>query len=416
MNQQNATGQSGGGGGSSGAGFIQADASTNTLIITAPEAIYRNLRSVIDQLDVRRAQVYIESLIVEVNADNAAQFGVQWAGLSGSNTSKYRVGGVQNFAGAGSSNLVALAAAGGKAAPGAGLTIGLFKMINGELGLGAVASAIETEGNGNILSTPNMLTLDNELSTIKVGQNVPIISGQFTTNTGGAAQNPFQTIDRLDVGLTLKVRPQISEGGTIKMAIYHETSNVDESSRSSPSGVTTNIRVIENNVIADDGQIIVIGGLIRDDTGNTEEKVRGLGDIPIIGNLFKYRSRTRKKTNLMIFLRPVIVRSKEDSNSIAADRYDYMRSAGQRAATPQDSIVMPDYGSPVLPPLVNGQPPRGGAMAPVPPRPVQKTVPTRPAPGSPGTPGTPSTPVTPRSQIIVPVDPQPGVYRVPPQN
>ncbi|MBC7453526.1 MAG: type II secretion system secretin GspD, partial [Massilia sp.] len=357
MNQQNATGQSGGGGGSSGAGFIQADASTNTLIITAPEAIYRNLRSVIDQLDVRRAQVYIESLIVEVNADNAAQFGVQWAGLSGNSTSKYRVGGVQNFAGAGSSNLVALAAAGGKAAPGAGLTIGLFKMINGELGLGAVASAIETEGNGNILSTPNMLTLDNELSTIKVGQNVPIISGQFTTNTGGAAQNPFQTIDRRDVGLTLKVRPQISEGGTIKMAIYHETSNVDESSRSSPSGVTTNIRVIENNVIADDGQIMVIGGLIRADTGNSEEKVRGLGDIPVIGNLFKYRSRTRKKTNLMIFLRPVIVRSKEDSNSIAADRYDYMRSAGQRAAAPQDSIVMPDYGSPVLPPLVNGQPP-----------------------------------------------------------
>ena len=413
MNQQNATGQSGGGGGSSGAGFIQADASTNTLIITAPEAIYRNLRSVIDQLDVRRAQVYIESLIVEVNADNAAQFGVQWAGLSGSSTSKYRVGGVQNFAGAGSSNLVALAAAGGKAAPGAGLTIGLFKMINGELGLGAVASAIETEGNGNILSTPNMLTLDNELSTIKVGQNVPIISGQFTTNTGGAAQNPFQTIDRRDVGLTLKVRPQISEGGTIKMAIYHETSNVDESSRSSPSGVTTNIRVIENNVIADDGQIIVIGGLIRDDTGNSEEKVRGLGDIPIIGNLFKYRSRTRKKTNLMIFLRPVIVRSKEDSNSIAADRYDYMRSAGQRAAAPQDSIVMPDYGSPVLPPLVNGQPPLGGAMAPVPPRPLQKTVPTRPGPGAPAIQRIPGAPGT---QIIIPVDPQPGVYRAVPKN
>ena len=413
MNQQNATGQSGGGGGSSGAGFIQADASTNTLIITAPEAIYRNLRSVIDQLDVRRAQVYIESLIVEVNADNAAQFGVQWAGLSGSSTSKYRVGGVQNFAGAGSSNLVALAAAGGKAAPGAGLTIGLFKMINGELGLGAVASAIETEGNGNILSTPNMLTLDNELSTIKVGQNVPIISGQFTTNTGGAAQNPFQTIDRRDVGLTLKVRPQISEGGTIKMAIYHETSNVDESSRSSPSGVTTNIRVIENNVIADDGQIIVIGGLIRDDTGNSEEKVRGLGDIPIIGNLFKYRSRTRKKTNLMIFLRPVIVRSKEDSNSIAADRYDYMRSAGQRAAAPQDSIVMPDYGSPVLPPLVNGQPPLGGAMAPVPPRPLHKTVPTRPGPGAPAIQRIPGAPGT---QIIIPVDPQPGVYRAVPKN
>ena len=406
MNQQNATGAASGGGGGTGAGFIQADASTNTLIITAPEAIYRNLRAVIDQLDVRRAQVYIESLIVEVNAENAAAFGVQWAGLSGSDTSKYRVGGVQNFANAGASNLVALAAAGGKAAPAPGLTIGLFKMINGELGLGAVASALETAGGGNILSTPNMLTLDNELSTIKVGQNVPIISGQFTTNTGGAAQNPFQTIDRRDVGLTLKVRPQISEGGTIKMAIYHETSNVDDASRTSPSGVTTNIRVIENNVIADDGQIIVIGGLIRDDTGNSEEKIRGLGDIPVLGNLFKYRNRTRKKTNLMIFLRPVIVRSKEDSNSIAADRYDYMRSAGQRAAAPQDSVVMPDYGTPVLPPLVNGQPPPGGAMAPVPPRPLQKSAPTRPGPGAPA------------GQLLVPVPVQPGIYRPvqPPKN
>jgi general secretion pathway protein D len=365
MNQQGNQ-QTGGGGGGTGAGWIQADASTNTLIITAPDAIYRNMRGVIDMLDVRRAQVYIESLIVEVNADNAAAFGVQWAGLSGTNNSKYRVGAVQNFAGAGTSNLLALA--GGTPAPAAGLTIGLFKMINGELGLGAVASALETGGNANILSTPNMLTLDNELSTIKVGQNVPIISGQFTTPTGGNTANPFQTIDRRDVGLTLKVRPQISEGGTIKMAIYHETSNVDESTRSSPSGVTTNIRVIENNVIADDGQVIVIGGLIRDDTSDGEEKVRGLGDIPVLGNLFKYRNRTRKKTNLMIFLRPVIVRSKEDSNSISTDRYEYMRSAGQKAAQPQDAIVMPDYGTPVLPALVNGQPPRGGAMAPVPPK------------------------------------------------
>jgi general secretion pathway protein D len=404
MNQQGKDQGGGGGGGGSTAGFIQADASTNTLIITAPDAIYRNLRSVIDQLDVRRAQVYIESLIVEVNADNAAQFGVQWAGLSGNSNSSYRVGGVQNFAGAGDSNLVKLIAAGGKAAPAAGLSIGLFKMINGELGLGAVASAIQTEGNGNILSTPNMLTLDNELSTIKVGQNVPIISGQFTTGAGGVGgANPFQTIDRRDVGLTLKVRPQISEGGTIKMAIYHETSNVDESSRASPSGVTTNIRVIENNVIADDGQIIVIGGLIRDDTGSSEEKVRGLGDIPILGNLFKYRSRTRKKTNLMIFLRPVIVRSKEDSNSIATDRYDYMRSAGTKAAVEQDAIVMPDYGTPVLPQLNRGQPPAGGAMAKVPPRPLMVPVPTRPAPGA----AAPVAPATSDSQpLFRPVQPK----------
>ncbi len=392
MNQQ-ASQQSSGGGGST-AGFIQADASTNTLIITAPDAIYRNLRSVIDQLDARRAQVYIESLIVEVNADNAAQFGVQWAGLTGGANSKYRVGALQNFTGAGDSNLVKLAAAGSAAAPAPGLSIGLFKMINGALGLGAIASAIETEGNGNILSTPNMLTLDNELSTIKVGQNVPIISGQFTTPAAGGAAgaNPFQTIDRKDVGLTLRVRPQISEGGTIKMAIYQETSNVDESTRASPSGVTTNIRVIENNVIADDGQIIVIGGLIKDDTSNAEEKVRGLGDIPIIGNLFKYRSRKRTKTNLMVFLRPVIVRSKEDSNAIAADRYDFMRSAGQNAAAPQDSIVMPDYGTPVLPALNKGQPPPGGAMAKVPPRPLMVPVPTRAGPGAVQPAGTPVPP------------------------
>jgi general secretion pathway protein D len=256
----------------------------------------------------------------------------------------------------------------------AGATIGLFKTINGELGLGALAHVLESEGNANILSTPNMLTLDNELSTIKVGQNVPIISGSFTT-AGTGAGNPFQTIERKDVGLTLKVRPQISEGGTIKMAIYHETSDVVLNTVQASSGLTTNIRVIENNVVADDGQIIVIGGLIKDDTGDSEEKVRGLGDIPIIGNLFKYRTRQRNKTNLMVFLRPVIIRSKDDSNSISANRYDYMRSAGERAATPKDSALLPDYGTPVLPQLQNGQPPAGGDMAPMPVRPALQQVP-----------------------------------------
>ncbi|MFB9246446.1 type II secretion system secretin GspD [Massilia antarctica] len=378
MAQQSQT--SGGGSGGSGAGFIQADASTNTLIITAPDAVYRNLRAVIDQLDVRRAQVYIESLIVEVNADNAAEFGVQWLGLSGTESSNYRVGAIQHSTIAKDNNLLALASKGVAATPGAGLTIGLFKQVAGELGLGALAHAMQNTGNVNILSTPNMLTLDNELSTIKVGQNVPIITGSFTTNTGGgAAGNPFQTIERKDVGLTLKVRPQISEGGTIKMAIYHETSNVADNSA---AGVITNVRIIENNVIADDGQIIVLGGLIKDDTSEGEDRVRGLADIPVLGNLFKYRKRSRNKTNLMVFLRPVIVRSKEDSNAIASDRYDYMRSAGQATGGPKDGIVMPDYGTPVLPSLSNGQPPGGGAMAPMPPRPVPAPATPSPAPGS----------------------------------
>ncbi len=362
--------------GGTGAGFIQADASTNTLIITAPDAVYRNMRAVIDLLDARRAQVYIESMIVEVNANKAAEFGVQWLGLTGNSTSDYRVGALQSFSSAGANALTALAASGSKAIPGAGLSIGVFKQVNGALGLGAIVHALENEGNANILSTPTMLTLDNELATIKVGQNVPIISGQFTTPASGTATNPFQTIDRKDVGLTLKVRPQISEGGTIKMAIYQESSSVDPSTLTAPAGVTTNIRVIENNVIADDGQIIVLGGLIRDDTGDTNEKVRGLGDIPIIGNLFKYRTRNRNKTNLMVFLRPVIVRSKDDSNAIAADRYDYMRSAGLKTQ-PKDETVLPNYGTPVLPALVNGQPPAGATNVTMPPKPLPGT-PTQP--------------------------------------
>jgi general secretion pathway protein D len=360
------------------AGFIQADATTNTLIITAPESVYRNLRTVIDQLDVRRAQVYIESLIVEVSSTKASEFGVQWLAASGNGNSTYRIGGLQSLS-SGDNNLVNIykGATAGAPAIGNGLNIGVFKTLaNGALGLGAVAHTLETEGNANILSTPNMITLDNELATIRVGQNVPILTGQFTT-TSGTNTNPFQTIDRKDVGLTLKVRPQISEGGTIKMAIYHETSSVDKTTTTAQSGITINTRVIENNVIADDGQIIVLGGLIEDSTDDGVEKVRGLGDIPIIGNLFKFQNRGRKKTNLMVFLRPVVIRNKEQSTSLASDRYDYMRAA-EGAVPPAESVLVKDYGQPVMPPLVNGQPIGSPQLArPVPPVPA----PVR-APGS----------------------------------
>jgi len=374
-----------GAGGGQGSGFIQADASTNSLIITAPDAIYRNLRSVIDQLDVRRAQVYIEALVVEVNSNKASEFGVQWIGATGDSDSKYRFGGVQNYSGGGTSNSIvnlALAASQGSTATSApsiptGLTFGLFRQVGGELGLGAVARALESDGNANILSTPNMITLDNELATIKVGQNVPIITGSYTTS-GNNSGNPFQTVDRQDVGLLLKVRPQISEGGTIKMAIYHENSSVDASTRNAASGLTTNVRAIESNVLADDGQIIVLGGLIEDTEGDGEEKVRGLGDIPVLGNLFKYRTRTRNKTNLMVFLRPVVVRSKDASNSIAMDRYEYMRAAGA-IGQPEASPLMRDLGAPLLPPLTGGQPPAGGGMATMP---VQRQLPPQSAPGA----------------------------------
>jgi general secretion pathway protein D len=369
--QQNASQALGGGT----AGFIQADPTTNTLIITASEAVYRNLRGVIDMLDVRRAQLYIESLVVEVTSNQASDFGIQWLGLSGDSNSKYRVGGAQVFNASSGNGLTQVLT---NKVPGPGLSIGVFKQIDGQLGLGAVAHALETSGHANILSTPNIVTLDNELAIIKVGQNVPIISGQFTTNVGGGTTtgNPFQTIDRKDVGLTMKIRPQISEGGTIKMAIYHETSSVDKSTLNAPAGVTTNIRVIEDNVIADDGQIVVLGGLIDDTEGDGEEKVRGLGDIPVLGNLFKYRTRERTKRNLMIFLRPVIVRSKEQNDALAMDRYDYMRATGETAQPKDDSIMLKNLGAPVLPALSNGQPPTGGSMAQ---KPAPATTATSPA-------------------------------------
>jgi general secretion pathway protein D len=370
-----------GGGGGQGSGFIQAEASTNSLIITAPEAVYRNLRAVIDQLDVRRAQVYIEALVVEVTSSKASEFGIQWIGITGDSGSKYRVGGIQNFAQGSGNNIINLATAaltgirgstgtgtGGTTStlpqPG-GLSIGIFNQVNGQLGLGAIAHALENNGNANILSTPNMITLDNELATIKVGQNIPIITGSFTTGASGAS-NPFQTVDRKDVGLLLKVRPQISEGGTIKLAIYHENSGIDPSVTNA-GGIITTVRAIESNVLADDGQIIVLGGLISDDEGDNEEKVRGLGDIPVLGNLFKYKTRTRTKRNLMVFLRPVVVRSKEQNNSISMDRYELMRAVGAEAQPSDESILLRNLGAPVLPPLTNGQPPVGGSMATMPP-------------------------------------------------
>jgi general secretion pathway protein D len=349
------------------AGFIQADAATNTLIITASEPVYRNLRAVIDQLDARRAQVYVESLIVEVTADKVAEFGIQWLGLSGDSTSAYRVGGGTSFA-TGGNNIISQAIANRAntpIAPGNGLTLGIFRQINGQLGLGALAHALETDANANILSIPNLITLDNEEARIIVGQNVPFITGQFTTAASGGAAgvNPFQTIERRDIGLSLRVRPQISEGGTVKMAIYQETSNIQDATNA--AGLITSKRSIETNVLVDDGQIIVLGGLIEDRVTDGQEKVPGLGDIPVIGNLFKYQTRRRTKTNLMVFLRPIVIRNTEQSVHVVSDRYDYIRNA-EMIGQPPRAAVLPDINAPVLPALEEGRP-VGGALLKSPP-------------------------------------------------
>jgi general secretion pathway protein D len=332
-------------------GQIQADPATNSLIITAAEPQYRQLRAVIDRLDSRRAQVYVESLIAEVNAEKVAEFGIQWQNVLGNKGDK-NIGVIgTNFTTGGANILnLQLGATAGTALPSAGINLGLLHNVSGVYLLAALARFLETNADGNILSTPNLLTLDNEEAKIVIGQNVPFVTGQYSNaNTGTSGTvNPFQTIERKDVGLTLRVKPQISENGTVKMQIFQEVSTVDASSVNSPSGLITNKRSIESSVLVDDGAIVVLGGLLQDEYGGNQDKVPGLGDVPIFGNLFKSERRSRKKTNLMVFLRPVVVRDAAQSDALSLDRYDLMRSK-QEAAQPRSSLVVPVNAGPVLP-------------------------------------------------------------------
>jgi general secretion pathway protein D len=332
-------------------GQIQADPATNALIITAAEPVYRQIRAVIDQLDSRRAQVYVESLIAEVNADKAAEFGIQWQGPLGSKGDT-NVGVLGTNFTIGGQNILQLAARPlGEVAPSAGFNFGIGHQINGRYILSFLARFLEQNGDANILSTPNLLTLDNEEAKIVIGQNVPFVTGQFT-NTGASngSVNPFQTIERKDVGLTLRVRPQISENGTVKMQIFQEASDVDPSSVNSPSGLITNKRSIESSILVEDGAIVVLGGLLRDEYSDSQQKIPVLGDIPIFGNLFKTQTRSRKKSNLMVFLRPVVMRDAAQTDALSLDRYDLMRGK-QVGAQPAPSIVTPVNEAPVMPPL-----------------------------------------------------------------
>lgn len=333
-------------------GQIQADPATNSLIITAPEPQYRQLRAVIDQLDSRRAQVYVESLIAEVNADKAAEFGIQWQGALG-NSGDSLIGLLGTNFGTGGQNIIDLAS--GNATPTPGLNVGVARRTNGVYVLGFLARFLQQNGEGNILSTPNLLTLDNEEAKIVIGQNVPFVTGQFTnTGSNNGSVNPFQTIERKDVGLTLRVKPQISENGTIKMTIFQEVSSVQASSVNSASGLITNKRSIESTVLVDDGAIVVLGGLLQDEFAANQDKVPGLGDVPVFGNLFRSESRSRRKTNLMVFLRPVVVRDARATSSLALDRYELMRSV-QQDSQPKPSGVLGINEAPVMPaPLTPG--------------------------------------------------------------
>jgi general secretion pathway protein D len=331
-------------------GQVQADTSTNSLIITAPDPQYRQLREVIERLDARRAQVFVESLIAEVSADRAAEFGVQWQGALGSNGDS-RIGLLGTNFGAAGKNIINLAAGGaaGTVLPGNGLNMGIAQQTNGVYVLGVLARFLESSGAGNVLSTPNLLTLDNEEAKIVIGQNVPFVTGQFTNASAGTGSvNPFQTIERKDVGLTLKVKPQISENGTVKLTIFQEVSSVQASTVNATNGPTTNKRTIESNVLVDDGSVVVLGGLLQDEFTGSGDKVPGVSDVPFFGNLFKSETRSRKKTNLMVFLRPVVVRDSAATERLSLDRYEQMRSGMQNAQPVPDAKVPVNEG-PSLP-------------------------------------------------------------------
>ena len=330
-------------------GIIQADAATNSIIITAPDAIYNNLRAVLEKLDVRRLQVYVEALIAEVTASKAAEFGIQFQDLSGVARSSGSAIGGTNFGNTGQ-NIIGISQ--NPTAAGQGLNIGVAKgtvTIGGApiLNLGLLVRALETDNNANILSTPTLLTLDNEEARIVIGQNVPFITGQYAVSGAATTPTPFQTIERKDVGLTLRIRPQISEGGLVRLQIFQEVSSIADSS--GVAGVITNKRSVESTVLVNDGQIIVIAGLIQDSVSDGVSKVPGLGDIPLIGGLFRYNTRSRTKTNLMVFLRPTVLRDAQGSESLTSSRYDYIRGEQIKAA-PEPRAVLPNYPSPVLPP------------------------------------------------------------------
>lgn len=319
-------------------GFIQAEPATNSILITGSEPLYRSLRQVIEQLDLRRNQVYIESLIVEVSNETAEELGIQWNFLVGSGNQNVGFGST-NFGPPGQNqglggnilglnqNVNAITNTGATTGavpvtPAPGLNLGLISRFNGAYAMSALVRALQTASGTNILSTPNLITLDNEEARIIVGQNVPILTGSYSTTGSASTVTPFQTYVRQDVGILLRVRPQISDNGIVKMQIYQEVSSV---AAQTTSGVVLNKRNIESNVLVDDGQMVVLGGLISDEYSDGTSGVPFLSSIPLIGQLFRYDNKNRVKRNLLVFMRPYVLRDKNQTDEITSNRLNFMQ-------------------------------------------------------------------------------------------
>ena len=327
---------------------IQADVSTNSLVISAPPDVMRELQSVVRQLDVRRAQVMVRAVIAEVSTDVSTELGVQWGFDSPDGSGPVGMLDFNNTLGS-----LASAAAGLTAPPNLpGMTLGGGDFSNGDFRFGALVRALRGDANNNILSTPSLVTMDNEEAEIVVGQNVPFVTGSYSS-TGGAAtpQNPFQTIQRQDVGLTLRIRPQINEGDAVRMEITQEVSSLSAGAAGA-SDLITNKRSVRTTVMVDDGKVLVLGGLIDEKQVESSQRVPLLGDIPVLGHLFRHQKSSNVKQDLMVFLHPRILRDEISSTTLSSGKYNYIRARQLDNAERSRGLLSVGQ-SPLLPEIEN---------------------------------------------------------------
>ncbi|HSC16814.1 MAG TPA: type II secretion system secretin GspD, partial [Gammaproteobacteria bacterium] len=339
---------------------IWADPGTNALVINAPERVRADMLAIINQIDIPRLQVQVDAIIVELSEEETAALGVTWLRADDEFL------GITNFANAGGGGILGLAGAAATDPPNIsaiaeGISIGIGK-ISGAGGWAALLNALRGEGETNIISTPQIVTLDNEEAEIRVGQEIPLISGQFT-NTGAnqGSVNPFQTITREQIGTNLKITPQINEGSGVKLDIEQETSSLAAAVEGA-ADLITNTRTITTSVFVNDGDVLVLGGLIDDQLREGDRRVPGLGKIPGFGWLFRSRTSDRSKTNLMVFIRPTILRNAADARFQTNAKYRYIQDL-QRQMAEDPVILMREFERPQLPPLSEDQesllPPEG---------------------------------------------------------
>ncbi len=336
-------------GGGSGSGvLVQADEATNALVVTAPPDQLAVMRQVIAQLDIRRAQVLVEAVVAEVSTQKVAELGVQW--VLDATRSGYGAGAVNFDVGSLSIGQIAQALLSEQIPSGAPASAALaVGSTQGATRFGALISALNSDADTNILSTPTLLTLDNAEAEIVVGQNVPFVTGSFTQGGGNSFENPFQTIERQDVGLKLKIRPQITDGNTVQLQIEQEVSNVVPSATALAQGPTTNVRTIKTRVLVEDGQVLILGGLVDDDFQQAEQNVPGLSQLPLLGNLFRGRRASRNQRQLMVFIHPTILRDGLDATARTNDKYQFLRERQGEARLRPDGLL-PQADSPQLPP------------------------------------------------------------------